>query len=209
MLSKTKRSFLSRQNQLLKHHIICSQDMERPPSRSSRSKSPQGWLSRPFTRSNLYGHYMPIAGCLSYHLFSLNIYLPRELSRYVYLIIILSKIMIEKINHISSTRLFLFLLRMFPAHHVIIANGILFNSHLGIGLYLYTRTHMKLLSIPRRVIYSAYGAILFNFGSILLWATTKSLLPKSPFIRVLLALTSSFGLLTIGKQYIEFIDKSI
>jgi hypothetical protein len=90
-----------------------------------------------------------------------------------------------------------------------VANCLLFNSHIGIGLYLYTRPHIRLLPVYHRVMYSVYGAVLLNFGSILLWATTKSLVPDLPSIRCFLALTSSIGLLTIGREYLQFVDKAL
>lgn len=94
----------------------------------------------------------------------------------------------------------------------VIANCLLFNSHIGIGLYLYSRSHLSYshhsnLCITKRIIYSVYGSVLFNFGSILLWATTSSLIPtQSALARTFFAISSSLALLLIGHEYISFID---
>lgn len=65
---------------------------------------------------------------------------------------------------------------------------------------------MKKASTYYRIMYSVYGALLFNFGSVLLWAVTKTLLPESNIVRTIFALSSSFCMLTIGKEYLDFVD---
>lgn len=63
------------------------------------------------------------------------------------------------------------------------------------------------LCITKRIIYSIYGSVLFNFGSILLWATTSSIIPtKSVLARTFFAISSSLALLLIGHEYMSFID---
>lgn len=93
----------------------------------------------------------------------------------------------------------------------IIANCLLFNAHIGIGLYLYSRLHISShssnLCITKQIIYSIYGAVLFNFGSILLWATTSSIIPtESVLARTFIAISSSVALLLIGHEYMSYID---
>lgn len=87
-----------------------------------------------------------------------------------------------------------------------VANCLLFNSHVGTGLYAYFRPHMRKAQPYHRVMYSAYQAVLFNFGSVLLWAVTKSLLPQSHLVRSIFAVSTSACLLTIGKEYLDFLD---
>jgi hypothetical protein len=147
---------------------------------TSPISGPKSLLSR-FDRERVITQYLPTTGCLSYASFACHIYHPRGLAR------------------------------LFPGTHLPIANCLLFNSHIGAGLYLYTRPHLSTLPPVSRVVFSAYGAILLNFGSILLWSTTKMLLPQEMpgWMRTLLALVSSGGLLYIGHEYVNYIDSLV
>ncbi|XP_023239878.1 uncharacterized protein LOC111638404 [Centruroides sculpturatus] len=131
---------------------------------------------KPFTPENVYVYYVPLAGAFSYSAFSVTVFIP----------------------DVSS--------RLFSRNSFAVANSLLFNSHLGSGLYLYNRNHMQKASTYYRIMYSVYGALLFNFGSVLLWAVTKTLLPESNILRTIFALSSSFCMLTIGKEYLDFVD---
>lgn len=64
----------------------------------------------------------------------------------------------------------------------------------------------RMNSIFNRIIFSAYGSVLINFGSILLWATTKSLIPNKFWLRVMFAISSATSLIIIGKEYINYVD---
>uniref|UniRef100_A0A023G5Z8 Putative conserved plasma membrane protein n=1 Tax=Amblyomma triste TaxID=251400 RepID=A0A023G5Z8_AMBTT len=136
------------------------------------------WLARlpPFTADNIYKVYLPIAGAVSYCTFSVTVFIPELLSR------------------------------LYPDQSVTVANCLLFNSHLGTGLYVYFRPHMARAPPYHRIMYSAYQAVLFNFGSVLLWAVTKSLLPNSNLVRSLFAASTSACFLAIGMEYLEFLD---
>uniref|UniRef100_A0A0K8RIU7 Uncharacterized protein n=1 Tax=Ixodes ricinus TaxID=34613 RepID=A0A0K8RIU7_IXORI len=138
----------------------------------------RNWISRlpPFTADNIYRIYLPIAGAVSYCTFSVTVFIPEFLSR------------------------------LYPDQSVMVANCLLFNSHVGTGLYAYFRPHMRKAQPYHRVMYSAYQAVLFNFGSVLLWAVTKSLLPQSHLVRSIFAVSTSACLLTIGKEYLDFLD---
>lgn len=138
----------------------------------------RNWISRlpPFTADNIYRIYLPIAGAVSYCTFSVTVFIPELLSR------------------------------LYPDQSVTMANCLLFNSHVGTGLYVYFRPHMRRAQPYHRVMYSAYQAVLFNFGSVLLWAVTKSLLPQSHLVRSIFAISTSACFLTIGKEYLDFLD---
>ncbi len=99
-----------------------------------------------------------------------------------------------------------FCFSLFAPSDLIVSNCLWFNAHLGIGLYLYSRQHMKNTSSYRRIMYSVFGAVMFNFGSVLFWATTKALLLKNEMIRSLFGLGSGLALLYIGREYLDFID---
>lgn len=98
---------------------------------------------------------------------------------------------------------------MFASYHLPIVNSFLFNSHIGAGLFLYTRTHIKKAPVYNRVMYSVCGSILFNFGSILFWAATKAILPQKSFIRFIFAFTSSLAIMSIGRDYLQYVDKLV
>lgn len=85
----------------------------------------------------------------------------------------------------------------------------LFNSHLGFGLYLYMSPHMRPMPVYNRIMFSAFGSVIFNFGSILFFATTKALLPDNNWLRIFFSMIASYGFLTIAKEYIDYVNKLI
>ncbi|XP_063445599.1 uncharacterized protein [Mytilus edulis] len=120
--------------------------------------------------------YLPIAGAVSYEIFSLNIMNPREFSNVV------------------------------GDKDIALANSIWFNAHIGLGLYMYNQKHLQALSNRDRIMYSVFGTCIFNFGSVLLWATAKHVVPDVPVFRTLLGLASGAGLLYVGKRYLEHLN---
>lgn len=98
---------------------------------------------------------------------------------------------------------------MFGAHDFIAANSLWFNAHLGAGLYLYDSSHLRKASKLQRILYSVFGAVMFNFGSVLFWAATKQQLPKCKELRMLYCGGAALGMLYVGNRYIRFIDDNI
>lgn len=100
---------------------------------------------------------------------------------------------------------------LFPRSGLPIANCLLLNAHIGAGVYLYTRPHLKVLPPVTRIAFSAYGAILLNYGSMLLWSLTKIHLPQETpnWIRTVIALTMSAGILIIGREYVNYVDSLV
>ncbi|PIK48281.1 hypothetical protein BSL78_14857 [Apostichopus japonicus] len=99
--------------------------------------------------------------------------------------------------------------RFFPVWHFGVANSFLFNSHLGVGLYLYNSRCLSKAPVHNRILWSVYGSVLFNFGSVLLFSTGKLLLVNDRLIGALYAAAASLSFLVIGKQYVEFVDENI
>ena len=123
--------------------------------------------------------WMPLSGAVSYTALSLNIFHPQGLNQ-----------------HLKSL-------------HGPLANSLLFNSHLGIGVYLFFRPHIRTLPSFHRVMFSVYGSVLFNFGSILLWLTTKSVIlniSHSWWVRSIFAVSSAVAMLIIGREYVKYVD---
>ena len=68
--------------------------------------------------------------------------------------------------------------RLFPVYDLAVSNTVLFNSHVGIGLYVFFRPHLHRLNSWDRVEFSVYASVIFNFGSLLFAVLLKALLPK-------------------------------
>ena len=68
---------------------------------------------------------------------------------------------------------------------------------------------MKKASNFQRVAFSVYGAVLFNFGTVLFWATTKSLLPGCPYMRSTFGVGAAVLFYYIGKEYLDWVDKQV
>ncbi|ELU03299.1 hypothetical protein CAPTEDRAFT_189613 [Capitella teleta] len=97
-------------------------------------------------------------------------------------------------------------LRVFSPNDLAVANGLWLNAHVGVGARLYTSKHMKNMCTSKRVVYTAFGTVMFNFGSVLFWATSKKLLPKCKTFTMLFGLASGVALLAIGEMYLREID---
>jgi hypothetical protein len=59
---------------------------------------------------------------------------------------------------------------------------------------------------PWRIGYSIFGAVLFNFGTVLFWATTKTLLPRNDILRSLFGLLSGAAFFYVGQRYLKYVD---
>ncbi|XP_022103546.1 uncharacterized protein LOC110986165 [Acanthaster planci] len=95
---------------------------------------------------------------------------------------------------------------LFPKWHLGVANSLLFNSHLGIGLYVFNRPCLRSASTQQRVLWSVYSSAMFNFGSVLLFATGKQLLTEDKLVGTLYAMSASLCFLVVGKQFFDFLD---
>jgi len=131
----------------------------------------------PPTWDKILGHYLPATGAASYVLFSAHCLNPTGL-----------------------------LVTLFPTCWHPISVGIWFNAHLGIGLFYYHRQHLRQVSDSSRIIYSVYSTVLFNFGSILFWSAVADVLPRQNWIRVSFGILTSVCFLSVGREYLSFID---
>ncbi|KAL8565746.1 hypothetical protein ACOMHN_058381 [Nucella lapillus] len=95
---------------------------------------------------------------------------------------------------------------VFHSNDVRVANTFWLSAHLGVGLYLYGSGHLRQAPVNRRVLYSVFASFLFNFGSVLFWATCKSFLPARPGLQATFGLASGFVLLYVGKEYVDYVD---
>lgn len=96
--------------------------------------------------------------------------------------------------------------RFCSPYELIVANCLWFNANIGTGLYIYTRRHMTRTSSPQRIIFSVFGAVIFNFGTVLVWATTKTVLPHHDLLGTAFGVGSGLLLIAIGREYLKFVD---
>jgi len=99
--------------------------------------------------------------------------------------------------------------RLFSPYQLMVANSLWFNAHVGTGLYLYSRPHIIAAGGTWRLGYSVFGAIVFNFSTVLFWATTKTLLPRSDLLRTLFGLLSGAAFFAVGRRYLTYIDEEV
>jgi len=95
---------------------------------------------------------------------------------------------------------------VFTPYELPVSNVLLLNSHIGLGVYLYSRRHMQLAAHPWRIIYCVCGTVLFNFGSIMFCAVTKMLLPRIDALCTVFGIASGALFLTIAGRYLQFVD---
>ncbi|KAL3081928.1 hypothetical protein niasHS_011897 [Heterodera schachtii] len=127
----------------------------------------------------LLRHYLPLSGALSHTFFTLHIFAP---SLYT---------------------------RLFSTYDLAISNAVLFNAHLGIGFYIFFRPHMFHLWRWRRVEFSVFASVMFNFGSLLCSIFVKGIFPAKIKVlpRSLFSVLVSIFLMTLGRRYVQHIDQ--
>jgi len=89
----------------------------------------------------------------------------------------------------------------------VFTSAFLLNSHVCTGIYLYRQNLFRTWSERRKFLYTCYVTVMFNFGSILFVAATKSYLPNSNLLRGLYSILASFGLICIGLDLMSQADK--
>lgn len=100
--------------------------------------------------------------------------------------------------------------RLFGKADVAVGNCLLFNTHIGLGIYLYFSKPISDAPLINRIIYSAYGSVMVNFFSLLVWASlrqTCAKLPRSACVAV--ALLSGFGILGIGRDLLAYVNACV
>ena len=98
-------------------------------------------------------------------------------------------------------------IRVFPKKDI--TNFLLGSALLGTGSYIYSREHMKSASTGVRVAYSAAGAVLLSFGSVLVWAVLRSIVPPNPTLCTLAGIGSGLAFIKVGSSYLSFVDGQV
>jgi hypothetical protein len=68
---------------------------------------------------------------------------------------------------------------------------------------------MKVIFCLMYLFFSAFGSLLFTFGSVLLWAVLRSVLPHNTAVCSLAGVSSGIVLIQVGQSYLEFVDSQL
>ena len=98
---------------------------------------------------------------------------------------------------------------IFSPHDALLSNALWLTANVGTGCYIFTRRHVQRATPLWRTVYSVAGALVFSFGSILIWATVRIVLPSSNAVRALFGVTSGIALLEVARRYLAFVDSSV
>ncbi|PNF30593.1 hypothetical protein B7P43_G06133 [Cryptotermes secundus] len=90
-----------------------------------------------------------------------------------------------------------------------VTNVLLLNTLIGSGLYIYNRPHLNAAPLKLRIAYSTFGSLMFTFGSVLLWAVLRSVLPHNVTLCSLIGLSSGVTLIRVGQNYLDFVDSQL
>uniref|UniRef100_A0A1B6DNG9 Uncharacterized protein n=1 Tax=Clastoptera arizonana TaxID=38151 RepID=A0A1B6DNG9_9HEMI len=97
--------------------------------------------------------------------------------------------------------------RIFPRRDV--TNFLLLGSVVGTGLYISNTALVKSASTQKQFLYSGYGSLLFTFGSVLLWAVLRSVLPENKNVNTIIGIASGISLVAFGKEFLDFADSKV
>ncbi|KAK2586692.1 hypothetical protein KPH14_011734 [Odynerus spinipes] len=98
-------------------------------------------------------------------------------------------------------------IRIFPKKDI--TNYLLFSALAGTGSYIYSREHMEKAPVSTRLLYSGTGALLLSFGSVLMWAVLRSIVPPNPTLCTLAGIGSGLLIIKFGSSYLDFVDNQI
>ena len=103
----------------------------------------------------------------------------------------------------------LYYFRFISPNEEFIANCLWINSHFGVGCYIYNKIHLQQAPVYQKILYSSFGSVIFNFGTLLFWVSAKKVLPDCPFTGLTFGLMSSCTFLFIGSHYLSYVDKRL
>ena len=130
------------------------------------------------SKRSLIRHYLPLSGAISHSLFTAHIFAPQLITRF------------------------------YGHYDMAISNAILFNSHFGIGFFVFFRPHMYRLNVWDRVEFSVFTSVIYNFGSLLFAILLKNFIPKKVNLagRIFLGISLSLYSLSRAFKYIRHVD---
>ncbi|XP_032673937.1 uncharacterized protein LOC116845401 [Odontomachus brunneus] len=99
------------------------------------------------------------------------------------------------------------LVKVFQTKNV--TNFLLASTLFGVGSYIYTREHMKSAPNHMRILYSGTGAVLLSFGSVLIWAVLRAIIPPNPALCTVAGVGTGLTLMKVSSSYLQFVDGQI
>ncbi|RUS76570.1 hypothetical protein EGW08_015678, partial [Elysia chlorotica] len=87
-----------------------------------------------------------------------------------------------------------------------VSNLLWMQAHLGAGLYIFSRRHIRSLPARRALLFSALGSVLFNFGSCMVWGLGRAAFHAYPNGCRAFGLASSCLLLYAAQDYLQYVD---
>jgi len=94
-----------------------------------------------------------------------------------------------------------------PQLNLPVTNSLLLGSQIGVTTYLFTSKHLRNAEPFERILFSLYGAAIFNFGTVLVMSVIRSIFPDNSALRFAVGLPTSAALLYVGKRYVNYIDQ--
>lgn len=79
------------------------------------------------------------------------------------------------------------------------------SGYLEICLYYFFSHVISLFFI----FYSGFGSVMFNLGSMLLWALGRTVAPENSVLRTLMGIAGAAGGLYLGKNYVLYLDSLV
>lgn len=76
----------------------------------------------------------------------------------------------------------------------------------------YISTFVKYTQDINEFIYNSYstaGAVLLSFGSVLVWAVLRSIVPPNPTLCTVIGISSGLAFIKVGSSYLNFVDSQI
>ncbi|XP_043249428.1 uncharacterized protein LOC122395698 [Colletes gigas] len=98
-------------------------------------------------------------------------------------------------------------IRVFPKKDI--TNILLSSALIGISTYIYSREHMNKAPTSVRIAYSVAGAVLLSFGSVLVWAVLRSVVPPNPTVCTITGIGSGLAFIKVGSSYLNFVDEQV
>lgn len=115
---------------------------------------------------------------------------------------------LTKWQYHSNNRIISTTSRWFGESDVVVAYALWLNTHICLGTHLYRQRHLQTAPCLDRILFTALSTTMFNFGSVLLWASIKQIIPDRSGQRTLLSVGIGTCLLWMGQRYVNFINKN-
>ncbi|XP_071542013.1 uncharacterized protein [Panulirus ornatus] len=134
---------------------------------------------RPITKENMLFYYMPMKGCASYGILSVQMFNPELFENFKFLMI---------------------------PQYISLTNACLINALSGTGLYLCSRQHLAQATPKEKLLFCTFGTVMFNLGSMLLWALGRTVAPDNSVLRTMMGAAGATGAIYLGRSYVAYLD---